>query len=177
MQTTTALLRIVKETGQDFEWYPTTKEIIDALVEDYSGGSEERREEKYRQTGRYIPRRDRTSVLDIGAGNGKVLKALAEAGIASDCYAIEKSIPLLASLPPDVVIVGTDFWEQSLYDKEAVITFSNPPYSEFEAWAERIITEAGSETIYLVLPVRWQHSIQIKGAIKAIAGVVDVHDL
>ncbi len=158
---TTELLRIVKSTEQDFEWYPTTNEIIAALVKDYREHPHgvEREYRRYHH-------HSAVSVLDIGAGNGKVLAALRDAGIASDCYAIEKSIPLLACLPNDFVIVGTDFWEQSLYDKGAAITFSNPPYSEYEAWTERILMEAGSETIYLVIPKRWENSFRIKTALR-----------
>ncbi len=158
---TTELLRIVKSTEQDFEWYPTTNEIIAALVKDYRKHPHgvEREYRRYHH-------HSAVSVLDIGAGNGKVLAALRDAGIASDCYAIEKSIPLLACLPNDFVIVGTDFWEQSLYDKGAAITFSNPPYSEYEAWTERILMEAGSETIYLVIPQRWENSFLIKTALR-----------
>jgi SAM-dependent methyltransferase len=162
MTTSTELLHIVKSTDQDFEWYPTTNEIIDALVKDYRKNPHKSVDEwgRTRYSGSSV------SVLDIGAGNGKVLSALVKAGIASDCYAIEKSIPLLASLPKEFVVVGTEFWEQSLYDKGADITFSNPPYSEFEAWAERILMEAGSETIYLVIPKRWEDSHRIKNSLR-----------
>jgi len=159
---TTELLRIVKTTEQDFEWYPTTNEIIAALAKDYT----ERPHKTIDNYGRRRYSGTPVSVLDVGAGNGKVLSALVAAGIAGECYAIEKSIPLLSCLPKEFVVVGTEFWEQSLYDKGATITFSNPPYSEYEAWAERILMEAGSETIYLVIPKRWENSFRIKNALR-----------
>src|SRR5690606_3722654 len=46
------------------------------------------------------------------------------------------------------------------------ITFCNPPYSAFVEWATRIIRESASQVVYLVIPIRWQDSIEIKEAIK-----------
>jgi len=45
------------------------------------------------------------------------------------------------------------------------ITFCNPPYSQFEDWAVKIIRESASPQIYLVIPQRWQESFKIKDAI------------
>ncbi|MBA3756960.1 MAG: hypothetical protein H0X02_12365, partial [Nitrosomonas sp.] len=54
MKTATAnVLAELKETAQDFEWYPTTNEIIDAFHE---------------HANKLAPER----LLEIGAGNGKV---------------------------------------------------------------------------------------------------------
>ena len=59
-----------------------------------------------------------TSILEIGAGNGKVLKTLEQlskeqnnnekVAYFQNKYAIEKSEILIQQLPADVVIVGTD---------------------------------------------------------------------
>lgn len=146
----TKLLAQLKSEGQDFEFYPTTDEIISALI-------------------RSIGRTERNgfhSFLDIGAGNGKVLKAVKDRAVFTELYAIEKSIPLCKLLDDSVFIVGTEFHEQSLMAKKVDITFCNPPYSEFEEWAVKIIRESSSRFVYLVLPVRWKESRHISDALK-----------
>ncbi|MCK9442310.1 MAG: DUF4942 domain-containing protein [Methanothrix sp.] len=138
----------VKAAQEDFEFYPTTNEIIDCLIKDlddsYNGFK---------------------SFLDIGAGSGKVLSKIKEK-FDSDIYAIEKSKILLNNLHKDIYVIGTDFYEQSLISKNIDITFSNPPYSEYENWSEKIIRESNSHKIYLVLPERWIHSEILKQAIE-----------
>ncbi|RYG35684.1 MAG: DUF4942 domain-containing protein [Burkholderiales bacterium] len=109
-----------------------------------------------------------TSFLDIGAGNGKVLRAVAKIERIGDLHAIEKSGALLQTLPENVFILGVDFWNTSLFDKEIGFVFSNPPYSRFEEWSAKIIREApGGSTIYLVIPDRWQRSEVIGRGLKA----------
>ena len=142
----------LRATKQDYEWYPTTNEIIDAF---------------HRHAHQY----EIKSLLDIGAGNGKVLNRFREINSAiPDCYhtelfAIEKARPLLVSLPIDIGILGTDFWEQSLLDKSIDCVFSNPPYKEFIDWSVKVIREANANFIYLVLPQRWKEQKQIIDAI------------
>lgn len=134
------LLKQVIDTGQDFEFYPTTDEIIGVLCRNTD---------------------EHSSILDIGAGHGKVLGKF-----KGDKYAIEKSRLLLDSLPSDVIIVGVDFDTNTLIDKSVDIIFCNPPYSQYEKWAERIIKEANADKIFLVIPVRWSKSNAIITAIK-----------
>ena len=43
------------------------------------------------------------------------------------------------ALPIYVVIIGSDFHEQTLIDKKVDLIFCNPPYSEFELWTKQII--------------------------------------
>jgi Domain of unknown function (DUF4942) len=147
---TKTLIVDLKEAAQDFEFYPTTKEIINRVVRDAKGDW----------------RHARNDILDIGAGNGKTLLAFKAAEIAGDLYAIEKSEILRATLPADIFIIGTDFYEQSLLDKQIYVTFCNPPYSQYEIWAKKIIRETGSRLVYLVLPIRWKDSEEIKKAIQ-----------
>ena len=149
--TTSALVASLDAAGQDFEFYPTTNEIISALVSDLKRGEDYDR---------------KTSVLDIGAGTGKVLTALRDRAGFSALHAIEKSLILCDRLPADVLIVGTDFTEQSLLSKNVDVIFCNPPYSEFESWAVKIIRQAASHYVYLVIPERWENSIQIADALK-----------
>lgn len=158
MRTSTAqAIAELNATGQDFEWYPTTNEIISAFH-------------------RHASQRRPESLLDIGAGNGKVLERFKELNkrnqedrdnYHTEYFAIEKARPLLDSLPVDVGILGTDFWEQSLLDKSVDCIFSNPPYSEFVDWSVKVIREANANYIYLVIPRRWKDQKQIINTIGA----------
>ena len=143
-----ALIENLKNNGQDFEWYPTTEEILKVFFKDYGSGS----------------------ILDIGAGNGGVytqLKKISNGKWGSSFYAIEKSQILISQMPADIFVVGTDFHQQTLIDKEVNTVFCNPPYSEYEKWAVKIIEQANCENIYLVIPERWKDSKLIKQAIKS----------
>lgn len=160
------LITRLKESDQDYEFYPTTNEIIAALLTDISSIKDQREAFGYKGI---------KSVIDIGAGHGKVLSAIKNfdekrerydsLGI-SDYYAIEKSQILCGQLPDFVTILGTDFEEQSLITKSVGIIFSNPPYSVFEEWAEKIIMEGFAPYIYLVIPRRWENSDAIKNALE-----------
>jgi len=66
-----------------------------------------------------------------------------------------------------VVLLGSDFLSQTLIDKKMDCIFCNPPYSEYETWAEKIIREGNAEKIVLVIPERWKNSGQIKDALAA----------
>jgi len=166
------ILREVKEANQDFEWYPTTNEILDALYFDVMSNHKDRF--NYQNI----------DVLDIGAGDCKLLhrfrsnskehgefdsQGRAKEGTTvsiSKYMAIEKSQILINNMPPEVFIVGTDFHENFLVDKKTDIVFCNPPYSEYEKWTERIIKESNAEYIYLVIPKRWGNNPAIANAIK-----------
>lgn len=147
-KTTSQLLRVVAGSDQDFEWYPTTSEMIGCIKSDI-----DKKGFDYRDP----------SVLDCGAGDGRLLKALTK----GSKYAIEKSRPLIDALDRKIYIVGTEFMEQTLIDKTVDIVVSNPPYSAFEAWATKIIREANATLVYLIIPDRWSGSDTIKEAIKA----------
>jgi SAM-dependent methyltransferase len=185
----TKLVKQLKENDQDFEFYPTTKEIVETI---------------YRDLGVKDRNRNCYDVLDIGCGNGNFFTKMSEieqesiaynkkifgndsgdymhsqnhsssdlaqldmrklAGIRNK-YAIEKSSILLSNLPKDVIVVGTDFYENTLIDKKVDVIFSNPPYSEYERWAVKIIQEGYANRIYLVIPERWKNSEAIKSALK-----------
>lgn len=143
------LVTQVAGTEYDFEWYPTTKEIIQAIKKDI---------EELDQYSHKSP-----TVLDCGAGDGRVLLSLTKA----NKYAIEKSKPLLNALDKSIFVVGTEFNEQTLIDKNVDIVFSNPPYSVFEQWSVKIIREANASQIYLVVPDRWERSELIAAALRS----------
>ncbi len=160
----------LKQENEDFEWYPTTNEIIEAMYWDIKGEDSNGSEH--------------ISFLDIGAGNGKIynkFKDICESvttgkenhsGHTSKCLhidkymVIEKSQILINQMPSEAFVVGTDFFENTLIDKQAKVIFCNPPYSEYSKWAERIITEANSEYIYLVIPQRWDKQENILASLK-----------
>ena len=152
--TIASLVKQLKSEGSDWEFFPTTTEIIHALAQSIRG---------YKS---YHYHNTVGSVLDIGAGNGKVLKALQEQCKFADLYAIEKSPTLCQLLDKDIFIIGTEFHEQSLMSKQVDVTYCNPPYSEYEDWAVKIIRESASKVVYLVIPQRWQESVEIAAALE-----------
>jgi len=143
----TPLVAELRENGQDHEFYPTTPEII-SLVRRYLNKSSD---------GRVF-----CSVLDCGAGDGHTLAALTD----GKKYGIEKSQILVNKMPPDIFVVGCDFHENSLIDKKVDYVFCNPPYSEYKEWATRIINEANSKEVFLVLPERWKDQPGILAAVE-----------
>ncbi len=150
MQRTMALVGELRNAGEDFEWYPTTRRMVEKVSYDMRAHC------------------DRcASILDIGAGDGRVLKWLAEAVDAPKLFSIEKATILQQQQPDEIIPVGAEFFEQDLMSLSVDVLFSNPPYSEFEEWAERIIRTAHTTVIYLVLPQRWQESEPIKGALQS----------
>ncbi|MCR4715190.1 MAG: DUF4942 domain-containing protein [Treponemataceae bacterium] len=164
------IVEALKERNEDFEWYPTTQEIVDRLA----GHIFNKR--KYGH-GEYEC--EYSSVLDIGCGNGsffsKIDQTQMQKSNAADAYAprllrtrygIEKSLELCERLPDDVVIIGSDFNEQTLIDKKVDLIFCNPPYSEFETWTERIIMQGNCKAIALVIPCRWRMHPRISYALK-----------
>lgn len=167
-----ATVRALKENDEDFEWYPTTEEIIAKVVRDIMAEVD-----SYHYT-----RRDLESVLDIGAGDGRVLKAIQAKLEVQDkhghkrteieCFAIEKAMHHLSNMPKDITVIGTDFEQQTLVDKPVGVVFCNPPYSVFEEWMLKIVREASSQLIYLVVPRRWHDSEEIQLVIKRRAGEV-----
>jgi predicted DNA-binding protein YlxM (UPF0122 family) len=171
---TSAIVKILKNTNQDFEWYPTTIPMLADIrkhmgfkytIKSYNSKTE--KDENIISI---------DSILDCGAGDGRALDYLAGSGRK---FAIEKSEKLITELSSDVYIVGTDFHKSTLIDKEVHVLFSNPPYREFENWAIKIISEANARDIYLILPERWQRSQGISEALKSRnveAKIINHHD-
>lgn len=155
------LINKLKENDEDFEWYPTTDEIIRTVTRDI------------------CDERDRgPCVLDIGAGDGRVLTAIAKQLKSIDQYniaelfAIEKSFTHLSAMPKGITVIGTDFEQQSLSDKPMDVVFCNPPYSQYEMWMKRIISEVSAKAIYMVIPRRWRDCDSIKRAVEIRSGTV-----
>lgn len=149
------LFSAVRAAEQDFEWYPTTDRMIAAVS-------------------RRIPA-DTESIMDIGAGDGRVLVALAKKCERTPAlYAIEKSNVLLQAMPANVVPVGTNVYEQNLACLPADVIFCNPPYSEYAEWASIVIESGYAKRAFLVLPRRWKDSDTIATSIATRGATVSV---
>lgn len=144
---TRTLLSAVQEADQDFEWYPTTSRMVEVVSRHLDKGA--------------------SSLLDIGAGDGRVLHQLAQGFISPpSLYAIEKSTVLIQAQPSDIIPIGTDLFEQNLTSLPIDYIFCNPPYSDFETWTSFIIESGYARRAYLILPTRWKDSPLIFSSLK-----------
>lgn len=158
-----SLLESVRDAEQDFEWYPTTDRMVEAVT-------------------RWI---DKTaeSIMDIGAGDGRVLVRLARCfEHPPKLYSIEKSMLLVQAQPDEVIPVGTDLFDQNLACLPTDYVFCNPPYSQFQAWASIVIETGHARKAFLVLPQRWREDAAIaaslgkRGARARVIHSDDFHD-
>jgi hypothetical protein len=143
---TANLVLSLKQKEQDFEWYPTTEEM--ALV-----------------VRKKIPE-DAKSIMDIGAGDGRVLAWLAKKCKHTTLYGIELSQILVQAQPENVIPVGTNLFEQNLSCLSVDYIFCNPIYSQFDEWVCKIIEEGYAKKAWLVIPQRWKDSKTIAKALK-----------
>lgn len=174
------LIEQLKDAGQDFEFYPTTKEMVRTIFEHRRSGYED----SYR--GHHIT--DFGTVLDIGCGTCNFKRYVDELNEPlierqddyvnhrkcvdiKQYYVMEKSRILLDRLPADAVVLGVDFHENTLIDKPVDTIFCNPPYSEYEDWVAKIITESACKSIYLIIPQRWKNSEKIQLALETLKPV------
>jgi hypothetical protein len=162
-RSTLQVVESLKAAGEDFEWYPSTDAMLQAVANCCG---------------------DVKSLLDIGAGDGRALKRIQQfsqaihdrlaaqkdnynhRSLIDSLYAIEKSPIHIQNMPPNIAIVGTDFLQQSLIDKDVDAVFCNPPYSQYEEWAVKILQEAYCKYVFLILPERWKDSPAITAALK-----------
>lgn len=147
MYSTNAIVEHLKDQNMDYEFYPTTDEIIQVIkskLPSYPG-----------------------SILDVGAGDGRTLLKLCDTEGARDWtkYAIEKNPMLRALISNDIMLVGQDFYENTLWDKDIDVIFCNPPYSEYNEWMFKIISEANAKQIFLVVPKRWTERLNLQSII------------
>jgi hypothetical protein len=175
------------QTGrEDREWYPTTAEILAAMNGDLHTLFAEKELAQgtrrfngkelfdYHLTHNRETQKDEytyfvRSVLDVGAGDGRVFDALS--GVHNDIetgrrYGIEiaqtQADDLIAR---DIFIIGRDFFKTSLIDKAYSVIFSNPPFSIFVPWVQKLLAKANFGVMYLVLPVRWKQSMGEKSGL------------
>ena len=179
---TTQLVLELKEKEQDFEFYPTTKEIIACIhkhinnhweiehnsnkVLDIGCGTENFRkyiEELHheRELWKEKASRNANGEIDYSIRNAKNFNVL-------HYYVMEKSQVLLQKLDKNTIVLGTDFYDNTLVDKQVDLIFCNPPYSVYAEWTKRIISESNCKYIYLVIPERWKEDIEIQKTIETI---------
>ncbi len=82
-----AMVEQLQAAGADLEWYPTTDAMIRAVVNNLRAEADK----GFHRDDDQNKRPSIGSVLDIGAGDGRVLKAFEELCCCSDLYAIEKA--------------------------------------------------------------------------------------
>jgi hypothetical protein len=172
-------VRILQAANEDFEWYPTTDEILAAFAGDlYSQaktlssmndnkGIYHDKRHYDSETGTHHDLVSIENMLDVGAGDGRVFNAIKDKNRGLR-FRIEKKygIEIANSQSDDLIrkgvfIIGRDFFQTSLIDKNYAVIFSNPPYSIYEDWTLRLLRESSFTVMYLVLPVRWETNKEI----------------
>ena len=154
--TVNQLVTAIKENNEDWEWYPTTLEIVNALKTHL----------RIYLESQIYERRKIHKLLDIGCGNGSFFQKFCTDDFAHvQKFGIEKS-NILAEQLEDVVLLGSDFNEQTLIDKQVDMIFCNPPYSDYENWTEKIILQGNARIIALVIPTRWKNNERLQEALQ-----------
>lgn len=164
--TFTKKLALLQQYEEDYEWYPTTDEIIEAAKKDLLDygiqhkhtlrRSEIRPHYQYVNEGRQKEYSlDIETMLDVGAGDGRVLQAFD----AQKKYGIEIARAQADDLiKKGIFLIGRDFRNVDLMLTKYGVIFCNPPYSAYENWVHTIITTANFEVLYLVIPTRWENT-------------------
>ena len=165
---TSLIIKNLKEADQDFEFYPTTEQQIKTIISDISKLLETHTLERRHS-------REALTILDIGAGDGRVLDAFAKAlENHSEIYtssinkcAIEKSeLQISQYRRKNITLLGTDFDQTIFISKSADLAFVNPPYSDFSHWIQTLLTGLNFRLLYAILPERWENDPAINTAIK-----------
>jgi hypothetical protein len=146
MTLTESIILDLKQGNQDFEWYPTTDAMIFAIR-------------------RLLPE-DADSIMDIGAGDGRVLEKFGEKCKFANLYSIELSTILVQKQSKDIIPIGTNLFEQNLSCLSVDYIFCNPPYSEYEEWVCKIVSEGYAKKAFLIIPQRWKESKIIEKTLK-----------
>jgi hypothetical protein len=166
-------IRALQNGGEDFEFYPTTPEIMEAMLKDiwnylrkHAGDYEAdwRRGKCAIEIDTYLEGKKRKETLaidtflDIGAGDGRVIDFFC----AHKKYGIEIARAQADDLiRKGVFLIGRNYWDVSLIDQQYSLIYSNPPFSCFERWVHKILTECNFRLLYLVMPVRWKNQKEI----------------
>ena len=121
MNQTAQLINELKNAGEDFEWYPTTDEIIRKVARDVPSCLDWHRRRGHG---------GKVKLLDIGAGDGRVLTDIAAASDGDhgfELFAIEKSMTHIANMPKKIVVIGTDLNENTLVESRSTRSFATRP--------------------------------------------------
>lgn len=169
-------VEILKQNNEDFEWYPTTNEILYVIEKDLHKHHQQQKYSSHRREGIYSSYNHEQKdyifyidhFIDIGAGDGRVLEYF-----DSNKFRIKNKygIELARTQADDLIkrnvgLIGRDYFETVLIDKFYDVVFSNPPYSMFKMWCQKLLHEVNAEYIYLVLPERWINDDELLHTIK-----------
>jgi len=142
---TSQKVKALKTYDEDFEFYPTTAEIMEAMkndlmkylrshANDYDSGKRGTFEiqtsyDRAFNKGKKTETLRIGSFLDIGSGDGRVLDMFE----ADKKYGIEIARAQADDLiRKGVFLIGRDFWDVTLIDQHYSLVYSNPPFSQFE---------------------------------------------
>lgn len=149
-----AIVKELKQNNEDFEWYPTKQNMIEAIIQDIQS-----------LNGKTVSNKAK-SILEIGAGDCRVVNEISKHCGIQDISIIEKAQTFIAKMPLNIKLIGTDFYSTDLSDKPVNIIFSNPPYSDYANWFATIVEHAFCSLAYLIVPERWINNESIKSALK-----------
>lgn len=162
----------LQAAGEDYCWYPTTQEILTCIKNNLLSYGKENYSCRYSywtchklvqfkheyENQKTVDVVEIDSFLDCGAGEGRVLEFFDMKPFKlKQKYGIE-----IARVQADdlirrgVSLIGRDYFETVLIDKEFGVCFSNPPYSRFKEWCIKLLGEVNAVFIYLVIPQRWK---------------------
>lgn len=180
------LIKNLKESEQDFEFYPTTKEMISCIfnhiddtninVLDIGCGTcnfkkfyDELAQEKYNEE--FQIQKEKYFIDNPEDKDYKFTGNISGYNISckrkiDKYFVIEKSKFLIDRLHKDVIVLGTNFHDIMLIDKPVENIFCNPPYNEFKEWTIRIISEGNCNNIYFILPERWKNDKDINALLQ-----------
>ncbi|MEB5526728.1 DUF4942 domain-containing protein [Vibrio cholerae] len=158
---TLAIVKELKGAAEDFEFYPTSESQMDLIADDLS---------KIMITHEFSGKE--LKILDIGAGDGRVLKYFfnffeeSHPKTSIKLFAIEKSnVHIKSYRKNNISLLGTDFFSTNLISKNCDFAFTNPPYSNFAPWVSALISQLNFKIMYALIPERWQSDEAIKEAI------------
>lgn len=149
-----ATIKDLKNSNTDFEWYPTTDAMIQNIIKDVLSADYSHKA---------------TKMIDVGAGDGRVLESFyknKDLNI-SKLLAIEKSPNHVSRWSKNITFIGGNFYESQVNANSIDITFSNPPYGDYENWTVHLLKNVYANVTYLILPSRWVKSERIQAALKA----------
>lgn len=163
----------LKENNEDFEFYPSTKEMLWKIYERMSNGAKvldigcgNCNFKKYAEE--YDKLQEQKYLHDIDKYHQKLIDRYPDkpCRLISKYYVIEKSKTLINKFDKDTIVLGTDFYNTLLIDKKADTYFCNPPYSEYVEWTSRILADGNFKEAFLIIPQRWKENEQISNVIK-----------
>lgn len=172
---TLEIVKELKNNHEDYEFYPTSKEMIKVIYNDTKGGSwldigcgmchfKKWYNEFYKEDYERKVKQD-----EIWQNNGykDEYRWVGESpsGI-STYYVIEKADTFLKYFDKDTICLGRDFYATELMDKPVSHIFCNPPYSEYDKWVEKVLMTGNFKTAYFVIPQRWKDNDLIQEALR-----------